>query len=121
MATFTRTNGIGNSDNGFEFVQGTVHYNAQNMKAFIIDAQAALTNQDADAAGEVDQAVEAVLRVVQPLIYFSASTAQTITVITDIAGVTAADLEDRIQALGTINGFDLSSATVAAASSLTAA
>ncbi len=116
----TRTNGIGNATTGFVFQQGTIRYVAENLKAFLIDAGSALTAQDADAAGEVDQAVEAILREVQPVIYFSANTAQTITVICD-GPRSAADLQARIRALGTVNSLDLSAATVVAATSLTAA
>ena len=115
MAEYTRYNGsYGN------YAQGTI-YSVAQMKAFIIDAQAALTTQDADAAGEVDQAMEALIREVQPLMYYSASTAQTVTVVVDGHAVDSATLQRRIRNLGTINGFDFSSATVAAASSLTAA
>lgn len=121
MASLVRTNGIGNSAGGYVFQQGTVRYVAENLVAFLIDAQAALTNQDADSAGEVDQAIEAILREVQPVIYYSANTAQTITVICD-GPRTAADLQARIRALGTLaNGFNLATTTVVAASSLTAA
>ena len=115
MSATTRYNGsFGN------YAQGTVYTVAQ-LKAFIIDAQAALTNQDADAAGEVDQAMEALIREVQPLVYFSAGTAQTVTVVVDGHAVDAASLQARIRALGTVNSFNFASATCVAASSLTAA
>jgi len=115
MSATTRYNGsYGN------FAQGTI-YSVAQLKAFIIDAQAALTNQDADAAGEVDQAMEALIREVQPLMYYSANTAQTVTVVCDGHAIDATSLQLRIRALGTVNGFDFSGATVAAASSLTAA
>ncbi len=115
MSATTRYNGsYGN------YAQGTVRSVAQ-LKAFIIDAQAALTTQDADAVGEVDQAMEALIREVQPLMYYSASTAQTVTVIVDGHAVDATTLQARIRAMGTVNSFDFSTTTVAAASSLTAA
>ena len=115
MSATTRYNGSFG-----DYAQGTVYTVAQ-LKAFIIDAQAALTTQDADAAGEVDQAMEALIREVQPLVYFSAGTAQTVTVVVDGHAVDAASLQARIRALGTVNSFNFAAATCVAASSLTAA
>jgi hypothetical protein len=54
-------------------------------------------------------------------VYFSAGTAQTVTVVVDGHAVDAASLQARIRALGTVNSFNFASATVAAAASLTAA
>ncbi len=114
MSATTRYNGsYGN------YAQGTLR-SVYQLKAFLIDAQAALTTQDADSAGEVDQAVEAIIREVQPLMYYSASTAQTITVVVDGHAVDAATLQARIRAMGTVNSFDLSSATVTLATALVA-
>ncbi len=115
MSATTRYNGsYGN------YAQGTVRSVAQ-LKAFIIDAQAALTTQDADAVGEVDQAMEALIREVQPLMYYSTGTDGTVTVIVDGHAVDADTLQARIRAMGTVNSYSFASATVAAASSLTAA
>lgn len=113
MAGQTRVAGFGS------YAQGTVYSTAQ-LKAFVIDAQAALTNEDDGA----EEAMEAIIREVQPLMYYSAGTAQTISVIVDGHGVDAASLQARIRALGATvgpNDFDLSGATVAAASSVTVA
>jgi len=115
MSATTRYNGsYGN------FAQGTI-YSVAQLKAFLIDAGGSLVNQDADAAGEVDQAMEAVIREVQPLMYYSTGTDGTITVVVDGHAVDATTLQLRLQALGTVNGYDLSGATVTLASSLTAA
>jgi hypothetical protein len=114
MSTTTRVNGsFGN------YAQGTVYTVAQ-LKAFIIDAQAALTTQDADAAGEVDQAVEAVIREVQPLMHYSTGTDGTITVVVDGHAVDAASLQARIRAMGTVNSYSLTGATVTLATALVA-
>jgi len=113
MATFARVNGFG------EYAQGTI-YSTNQHKAFLIDAQAALTTEDDGA----EEAMEAIIREVQPLMYFSAGSAQTITVIVDGHSVDAATLQARIRNMGATvgpNDFDLSAATVVAASSLTAA
>lgn len=113
MSTTTRVNGsYGN------YSQGTLR-TVYQLKAFIIDAGASLADQDADGAGEVDQALEAVIREVQPLMYYSAT--DKIHVIVDGHAVDAASLEDRIQALGTVNGYDLSGATVTLGTSITVA
>lgn len=112
MAEFARVNGFGN------YAQGTI-YSVAQLKAFLINAQAALTTEDDGA----DEAMEAIIREVQPLMYYSANTAQTITVIVDGHAVNAATLQARIRNMGSTvgpNNFDLSSATVVAASALVA-
>ena len=115
MSATTRYNGsYGN------YTQGTV-YSVAQLKAFIIDAGATLAAQDADAVGEVDQAMEALIREVQPLMHYSTGTDGTVTVIVDGHAVDATSLQARIRAMGTVNSYDFSGATVAAASSLTAA
>lgn len=119
-----RTTGIGNANAGFHFQQGTIRYMADNVKAFIIQTPAALTTQDADSAGEVDQGVELILREIQPLVYYSAATSANVTVICD-SGQRASDLEARVQSIGNVltsGGWaNLSVATVDEATSLTAA
>lgn len=113
MSATTRYNGsYGN------YAQGTIRTVVQ-LKAFLIDAGATLEDQDADAAGEVDQALEAIIREVQPLMYYSAT--DKVHVIVDGHAVDATTLQARIRAMGTINSYDLSGATVTAASSLTLA
>jgi hypothetical protein len=115
MSTTTRYNGsYGN------YAQGTI-YSVLQLKAFLIDAGGTLVNQDADAAGEVDQAMEAIIREVQPLMYYSTGTDGTITVVVDGHAVDAATLQARIIAMGTVNGYSLSGATVTLATSLVAA
>lgn len=113
MATFERVN-------GFDlYEQGTV-YAVSQQKAFLIDAKASLAAED-DAANE---AMEAIIREVQPLMYYSKASASTITVIVDGHGVTAESLQARIRNLGSKvggNEFDLSAADVTAADELIAA
>lgn len=114
MAATTRYNGsFGN------YAQGTLRTVAQ-LKAFLIDAGATLATQDADAAGEVDQAMEALIREVQPLMHYSTGTDGTVTVICDGHAVTAQSLQERIIALGTVNGYSFASATVTEATALVA-
>ena len=112
MAEFARVNGFGN------YAQGTI-YSVAQLKAFLINAQAALTAEN-DGTNE---AMEAIIREVQPLMYYSANTAQTITVIVVGHAVNAATLQARIRNMGSTvgpNNFDLSSATVVAAAALVA-
>ena len=112
MATFARVNGFGN------YAQGTI-YSVAQLKAFLINAQAVLTTEDDGA----DEAMEAIIREVQPLMYYSAASAQTITVVVDGHAVNAATLQARIRNMGSAvgpNNFDLSSATVVAAAALVA-
>jgi hypothetical protein len=73
-----------------------------------------------DGAGEVDQAMEQVIREVQPLMYYSTGTDGTITVIVDGHAVDADTLQARIRNMDTGSGYRFNAATVAAASSLTA-
>ena len=118
-----RVNGIGNANVGYHFQQGTIRYMAENVRAFVIQTGAALTSQDADADGEVDQAVELILREVQPLVYYSAATSPNITIICD--NVQGADqLQDRVRSIGNVltsGGWaNLSVATVNQATSLIA-
>jgi hypothetical protein len=113
MAATTRYNGsFGN------YATGTLRSVLQ-LKAFVIDAGGDLQAQDSDSAGEVDQAVEAVIREVQPLMYFTPSASSgLIHVIVDGHAVDAATLQARIQAMGTVNSYDLSGATVTLGTSI---
>ena len=107
------------------YIQGTIQYTAQNVRAFLVNFGEPLTDKDGDAAGEIDQSIEVAMKIVQPLVYYSASTSNTVSVITDISGVTASDLQTRLQAQGNVlltNGWaNLAAVTVTAATSLTAA
>ncbi len=116
MSATTRYNGsYGN------YSTGTLR-SVYQLKAFLIDAGGSLAAQDSDSAGEVDQAVEAVIREVQPLMYFvTDDTSGQIHVIVDGHAVDATTLQARIRAMGTVNSYDLSGATVTLGSSLTIA
>ena len=113
MAATTRYNGsFGN------YATGTLRSVLQ-LKAFVIDAGGDLQAQDSDSAGEVDQAVEAVIREVQPLMYFTPSASDGIIhVIVDGHAVDATTLQARIQAMGTVNGYSLAGATVTLGTSI---
>ena len=101
MAEVTRVNGGGSDHN--------VQYSVVQLAAFEVDALVSLA-----AKGGIDSTIEAIVREFQPLMYISSGTAGKIAMIVDGHGVDAASMEDRLQALGTVDSIDLSSATVTA-------
>ena len=116
MAATTRYNG----DFGF-FTTGAI-YSVAQLKAFIIDLGGDLSAQDSDAAGEVDQALAAAIKEIQPLMYCPVGDSSgQVTVVMDGHAVDAASLQERIRAMGTVNSYSLASATVALATTLVAA
>ena len=105
MSSTTRVNGFG------AYVTGTL-VSLYQLKAFIIDAGGDLQTEDDGA----DEAVEAIIREVQPLMYYTPSAGNGIIhVIVDGHAVDAATLQARIRALGSAvgpNSYDASAATV---------
>jgi len=99
MASFTRTNGEG-FDHG-------VQYSTSQLIAIEIDAGVKLAAKDG-----IDGAVEAIVREFSPLMYKSTGTAGKIFAIVDGHAVTADSLTERLQALGTVDGVDMSAQTV---------
>ena len=99
MATFTRTNGAG-FDHG-------VQYGTAQIVGIEIDAGVSLAAKDG-----IDGAVETIAHEFSPLLYKSTGTAGKIFAIVDGHAVTAASLTSRLQALGTVDGVDLSAQTV---------
>lgn len=98
MAT-TRVNGLGHA-------HGTLYSTAQ-LKGFVIDAGATLASQ-----GGIGGAIEALAQFVQPLMIQSVGTAGLVHIIVDGVNVDAATMQANVRALGTINGYDFSGATV---------
>jgi hypothetical protein len=105
MASVTRVNGLGHA-------HGTLYSTAQ-LKAFVIDAGGSLAAQ-----GGIGGALEALAQEVAPLMMQSVSTSGVVHVIVDGHAVDAAGLEDRIQNLGTVNGYSFSGATVTLGSNI---
>lgn len=125
MAATTRVNGSKN------YTTGTLRSVAQ-LKAFLItvkDASAAIDLQSLDDG--VDELVEAVVREVQPLMYYAPSASSgVISVIVDGHAVDAASLQLRLRKLvadyGTANSVDYGTestniTTVALGSAITVA
>ena len=99
MATFTRTNGT-----GFDH---DVQYSTAQITAIEIDAGVSLAAKDG-----IDGAVEAIVREFSPLLYISTGTAGKIFAIVDGHHQDAASMTARLQALGTVDGVNLSAQTV---------
>ena len=99
MASFTRTNGA-----GFDH---DVQYGTAQITAIEIDAGVSLAAKDG-----IDGAVEAIAREFSPLLYKSTGTAGKIFAIVDGHHQDAASMTARLQALGEVDGVDLSAQTV---------
>jgi len=105
MASVTRVNGLGHA-------HGTLYSTAQ-LKAFVVDAGGSLASQ-----GGIGGAIEALFREVAPLMVQSVSTNGVVHMIVDGHAVDAAGLQRRIRALGTVNSYDFSGATVTEGSNI---
>ena len=101
MASFTRTNGLGHAHD--------TQYNTAQIVAMEIDALVSLAGK-----GGVGSTIEAIAQEFNPLMMKSAGTAGKILMIVDGHGQDAASMEDRLQALGTVDSIVLTSATVTA-------
>lgn len=113
MPGVTRIHGFDN------YTTGAVR-TTNNLGAYLIDLGADIQGED-DAANE---AIEAAMREVQPLMYCAPSDASgTITVIVDNSQSDAESIQVRLQNLGTVgpNNYDMSGATVTEATTVTAA
>lgn len=99
MASVTRVNGAG-FDHG-------VAYGTAQITAIEIDAGVSLAAKDG-----IDGAVEAIAREFSPLMYKSTGTAGKIFAVVDGHHQSAASMTVRLQALGTVDGVDLSAQTV---------
>ncbi len=84
-----------------------VQYNPGQTIAIEIDAGVSLAAKDG-----IDGALASIVAEFSPLMYKSTGTAGKIFAIVDGHGVTAASATARLQALGTVDGVDLSSEVV---------
>ena len=84
-----------------------VQYSVANLKGMELDAGVSLAAKDG-----LDGFIAVVMQEMQPLLYKSTGTAGKIFMIVDGHAVTAAALQTRYQALGTVDGIDCSSLTV---------
>jgi len=117
MAVVTRVNGLA-------CTVGTLY--SLNAKAFLVTVKnAGASARDLRAEDDaVNEAVEMIVKEVNPLMFFvTDSAAGTMHIITDVS-LSAADLQTRIRNLGTAvgpNSVDVTGTTVAAATSITIA
>jgi len=111
MSATTRVNGSG------LYTTGTLRSVVQ-LKAFLIDVGADLQAQD----DGIDEAVENVIREVQPLMYFTPSASDGIIhVIVDGHAVDADTLQARIRNLDSGSGYRYNAATVTLGTSIVVA
>lgn len=117
MAGFARVNGLA-------CTVGTLY--SLNAKAFLVTVKDAATSAiDLRAEDDaVDEAVEMIIKELNPLMFFvTNSAAGTMHIVTDVS-LSAADIQTRIRNLGTAvgpNAIDVTGTTVAAAASITVA
>jgi hypothetical protein len=110
--------------NGLACTVGTLY--SLNAKAFLVTVKnAAASARDLRAEDDaVDEAVERIVKEINPLIFFvTDSAAGTIHIVADVS-LSAADIQTRIRNLGTTvgpNNIDVTGTTVAAAASITVA
>ena len=104
MASQTRVNPVAGATNA-----GHTHatlFSVAQLKAYTIDCGATLASQ-----GGIGGAIEAVFRELQPLMFESTGTSGVIHIVVDGHNNTAASLQARVIALGTVNGYDFSGAS----------
>ena len=91
---------------------GAVHgtgYSTYNLAGMEIDALVSLA-----AKGGVGSTIEAIVKLVQPVMWVSTGTAGKIFCVIDASQQTAASMQVDIRDLGTVDSIDLSNATVTA-------
>jgi len=111
MSATTRVNGSG------QYATGTL-VSVVQLKAFLIDVGADLQAQD----DGIDEAVENVIREVQPLMYFTPTAGDGIIhVIVDGHAVDATTLQARIRNLDSGSGYRYNAATVTLGTSIVVA
>ena len=104
MAEFTRTNPVAGAGSGYDHGE---QYSTSQITAIEIDAGASLAAKDG-----IGGAIESIVREFSPLMYVSTGTAGKIFAIIDGHHSDAASLTARHQALGTVDGIDLSAQVV---------
>jgi|TARA_B110000240_G_C13489073_1_gene448778 hypothetical protein len=110
MPAVVRANGLGHAH--------ATLYSTGSHSAFVIDAGASLASQ-----GGIGGAIEALAQHVGPatILFDSEGTGGSVSVVMDGHAVSAADMQVGIRALGTINSYDFSGATVTAGGAITVA
>jgi hypothetical protein len=104
MASQTRVNPVAGAGSGYDH---GVHYSTSQITAIEIDCGVNISAKDG-----IGGCIEAVVREFSPLMYVSTGTAGKIFAIIDGHHSDAASLTRRHQALGTVDGVDLSAQVV---------
>lgn len=104
MAAFTRVNPVAGAGSGYDHGEG---YSTSQVTAIEIDCGA-----DISAKDTIGSTIETVVREFSPLLYVSTGTAGKIFAVIDGHHSDAASLTARHQALGTVDGIDLSAQVV---------
>jgi len=97
---------VGETRGGIGHTHDT-QYSVANLVGLELDALV-----DISTKGGIDSTIEAMVREAQPLMYKSVGSAGKIFCICDGHATSAADMQVRIRALGTVDSIDLSSALV---------
>jgi len=97
---------VGETRGGTGHTHGTQE-SVANLKCMELDAAANIS-----AKGGVGSTIEAMVQEAQPLMYVSTGSAGKIFTIVDGHSTSAADLQVRLRALGTVDSIDLSNALV---------
>lgn len=107
MAGISKVNpASGTTNNGYDH---GVQYSVAQLAGFELDAGTSLAAKDG-----LDGFIDIVVKEFQPLLYKSTSTNGKIFMICDGHAVTAADMQTRLQAMGTVDGIATGSLTVVA-------
>tara|TARA_B100000900_G_scaffold411089_1_gene430090 strand:- start:706 stop:1053 length:348 start_codon:yes stop_codon:yes gene_type:complete len=104
MAAVTRTNPAQGAGSGFDHDE---QYSVANLKIMELDAGATLAAKDG-----IGGFIETMAREFQPLMYKSASTNGKIVMVVDGHGVTATSMQERLQAMGTVDGIACGALTI---------
>ena len=104
MASFTRVNPVAGAGSGYDHGE---NYSTSQITAIEIDALV-----DISAKDTLGSTIETIVREFSPLMYVSTGTAGKIFAIIDGHHSNAASLTARHQALGTVDGIDLSAQVV---------
>ena len=106
MAAVTRTNPPQGAGSGFDHDE---QYSVANLQGFELDAGASLAAKDG-----IGGFIETVVREFQPLMYKSTGTAGKIFMICDGHAQDATAMQERYQAMGTVDGIATGALTIVA-------
>ena len=104
MASFTRTNGLGHAH--------ATLYSTANMGYYVINGDGSGTTLA--GKGGIGSSLEALAQAINPIMFNSEGTGGLVNIAVDNSQWDAASLQVAIRALGTVDSYDFSGATVTA-------